>query len=72
MRARATAAAGPACAGTASANDGLVGIATDAAGVLSGDVIQIPIDINADVCGNSIKVIGLLDTAVGNEREIKD
>ncbi|MEU1575159.1 chaplin [Streptomyces collinus] len=72
MRARVTAAAGLACAGTASANDGLVGTATDSAGVLSGNVTQIPIDINADVCGNSIDVIGLLNPAFGTEREIKD
>ncbi|MZF90447.1 chaplin [Streptomyces sp. SID5643] len=78
MRTRVTAAAGLACAallafaGTASANDGPVGIATDSPGVLSGNVIQIPIDINANVCGNSINVIGLLNPAFGNECEIKD
>ncbi|MFD5945894.1 chaplin [Streptomyces collinus] len=72
MRARVTAGAGLAFAGTASANGGLVGIATDSAGVLSCNVIQIPIDISADVCGNSIDVIGLLNPASGNEREIKD
>ncbi|MFF5964994.1 chaplin [Streptomyces collinus] len=75
MRTRVTAAAGLACAallafsGTASANDGPVGIATDSPGFLSGNVIQIPIDIN---CGNSINVIGLLNPAFGNGCEIKD
>ncbi|MFF5312990.1 chaplin [Streptomyces massasporeus] len=78
MRTRVTAAAGLACAallafsGTASANDGPIGVATDSPGVLSGNVIQIPIDINANVCGNSINVIGLLNPAFGNECEIKD
>ncbi|MFE7900248.1 chaplin [Streptomyces sp. NPDC057424] len=78
MRTRVTAAAGLACAallafaGTASANDGPVGIATDSPGVLSGNVIQIPIDINANVCGNSINVIGLLNPAFGNKCVIKD
>ncbi|MFD7247095.1 chaplin, partial [Streptomyces massasporeus] len=78
MRTRVTAAAGLACAallafaGTASANDGPVGVATDSPGVLSGNVIQIPIDINANVCGNSINVIGLLNPAFGNECTIKD
>ncbi|MCK8433408.1 chaplin [Streptomyces sp. D2-8] len=78
MRTHVTAAAGLACAavlafaGTASANDGPVGIATDSPGFLSGNVIQIPIDVNANVCGNSINVIGLLNPAFGNECEIKD
>ncbi|MFI8893668.1 chaplin [Streptomyces paradoxus] len=78
MRTRVTAAAGLACAallafaGTASADDGPIGVATDSPGVLSGNVIQIPIDINANVCGNTINVIGLLNPAVGNECEIKD
>ncbi|MFF6880710.1 MULTISPECIES: chaplin family protein [unclassified Streptomyces] len=78
MRTRMTAAAGLACAallafaGTASADDGTVGIATDSPGFLSGNVIQIPIDVNANVCGNSINVIGLLNPAFGNECEIKD
>ncbi|NEE23057.1 chaplin [Streptomyces sp. SID7499] len=78
MRTRVTAAAGLACAallafaGTASANDGPIGVATDSPGVLSGNVIQIPIDINANVCGNSINVIGLLNPAFGNECTIKD
>ncbi|MFH9011087.1 chaplin [Streptomyces sp. NPDC017943] len=78
MRTRVTAAAGLACAallafaGTASADSGPVGIATDSPGVLSGNVVQIPIDINANVCGNSINVIGLLNPAFGNVCEIKD
>ncbi|MEV0244540.1 chaplin [Streptomyces sp. NPDC050674] len=78
MRTRVTAAAGLACAallafaGTASADDGPVGIAANSPGVLSGNVIQIPIDINANVCGNTINVIGLLNPAFGNECEIKD
>ncbi|MFE5753694.1 chaplin [Streptomyces massasporeus] len=41
-------------------------------GVLSGNVIQIPIDISANVCGNSINVIGLLNPVFGNECTIKD
>ncbi|MFD5234892.1 chaplin [Streptomyces qaidamensis] len=73
-----TAAAGLACAallafsGTASANDGPVGIATESPGFLSGNVIQIPIDVTANICGNSINVIGLLNPAFGNKCEIKD
>ncbi|MET9685837.1 chaplin [Streptomyces coeruleorubidus] len=78
MRTRVTAAIGLACtallacAGTASADDGTVGIASNSPGFLSGNVVQIPIDVNANVCGNSINVIGLLNPAVGNECTIKD
>ncbi|MCF0079656.1 chaplin [Streptomyces lomondensis] len=75
---RVTAAVGLACAallafaGTASADDGTVGIASHSPGVLSGNVIQIPVNINANVCGNSINVVGLLNPAFGNECVIKD
>jgi hypothetical protein len=78
MRTRVTAAIGLACAallacaGTASADSDPVGIAANSPGFLSGNVVQIPIDINANVCGNSINVIGLLNPAVGNECKIKD
>ncbi|MEU0900499.1 chaplin [Streptomyces massasporeus] len=78
MRTRVIAATGLACAalfafaGTASANDGPVGIAVGSPGVLSGNVVQIPIDINANVCGNSVNVIGLFNPAIGNHCTIKD
>jgi hypothetical protein len=35
-------------------------------GVLSGNVVQVPIDIPINVCGNSISVIGLVNPAIGN------
>ncbi|MFF0446849.1 chaplin [Streptomyces sp. NPDC004609] len=35
-------------------------------GVLSGNVIQVPINIPISVCGNSISVIGLLNPALAN------
>lgn len=41
-------------------------------GVLFGNVIQIPIDVNANVCGNTINVIDLLNPVFGNECQIKD
>ncbi|MFF9620548.1 chaplin [Streptomyces griseosporeus] len=43
-----------------------VGSAVGSPGVLSGNVIQIPIDVDANVCGNSINVVGLLNPAFGN------
>ncbi|MYT30542.1 MULTISPECIES: chaplin [unclassified Streptomyces] len=42
------------------------GFAAKSPGVLSGNVIQIPIDIPINVCGNSVDVIGLLNPGFGN------
>ncbi|MFF0556990.1 chaplin [Streptomyces sp. NPDC004266] len=42
------------------------GIAAGSPGVLSGNVVQVPIHIPINVCGNSVNVIGLLNPAVGN------
>ncbi|WP_129312423.1 chaplin [Streptomyces sp. L2] len=35
-------------------------------GILSGNVIQVPVDVDANVCGNTISVVGLLNPAFGN------
>jgi hypothetical protein len=35
-------------------------------GVLSGNVVQVPVHIPANVCGNSVNLIGLLNPAIGN------
>ncbi|AWT42977.1 MULTISPECIES: chaplin [Streptomyces] len=43
-----------------------VGTAIGSPGVLSGNVIQIPIDLDVNACGNSINVVGLLNPAFGN------
>ncbi|MFE7120539.1 chaplin [Streptomyces sp. NPDC057654] len=42
------------------------GAAIGSPGVLSGNLVQIPIDVPVNVCGNSIDVIGLLNPAFGN------
>ncbi|MFG3280803.1 chaplin [Streptomyces sp. NPDC048111] len=42
------------------------GTAQNSPGVLSGDVIQVPIGIPINVCGDSIDIIGLLNPAFGN------
>ncbi|MGW4565508.1 chaplin [Streptomyces sp. NPDC004561] len=42
------------------------GTASNSPGVLSGNVIQVPIDIPVNVCGDSIDLIGLLNPAAGN------
>ncbi|WRZ01629.1 chaplin [Streptomyces sp. NBC_00487] len=35
-------------------------------GFLSGNVVQVPVHIPINACGNSINIIGLLNPAVGN------
>jgi hypothetical protein len=34
--------------------------------VISGNLIQVPIDIPINACGNTVNVIGLLNPAFGN------
>lgn len=43
-----------------------VGTATGSGGLLSGNVVQVPVDIPVNACGNSVNVIGLLNPATGN------
>ncbi|MFH9858361.1 chaplin [Streptomyces sp. NPDC017202] len=53
-------------AAPAFADSGANGTAIGSGGVLSGNVIQVPIHIPVNVCGNSVNVIGLLNPAAGN------
>ncbi|MCY0925506.1 chaplin [Streptomyces sp. NPDC099050] len=53
-------------ASAASADAGAQGVAAYSPGVGSGNLIQIPIHIPINACGNSISVIGLLNPAFGN------
>lgn len=53
-------------AGGAVADSGAQGVAHGSPGVLSGNVIQAPIHIPVNACGNSVSVIGLLNPAFGN------
>ncbi|MGW1708677.1 chaplin [Streptomyces sp. NPDC002206] len=48
------------------ADSGAVGAANNSPGVLSGNVVQVPIHIPVNVCGNTLSVIGLLNPAFGN------
>ncbi len=43
-----------------------VGVAENSPGVLSGDVVQVPVDLGLNVCGDTIDIIGLLNPASGN------
>lgn len=53
-------------ASAASADAGAQGIAAYSPGVGSGNLIQVPIHIPVNACGNSVSVIGLLNPSFGN------
>ncbi|MEU3350700.1 chaplin [Streptomyces sp. NPDC037389] len=42
------------------------GVAKGSPGVISGNVIQIPIQVPINLCGNTIDIIGLLNPTFGN------
>lgn len=52
--------------GTAVADAGAKGAAVGSPGILSGDVIQVPIHLPINLCGNSIDIVALLNAASGN------
>lgn len=53
-------------AGIAAAHSDANGAAAQSPGVLSGNVVQVPIHIPVNVCGNTVSVIGLLNPAANN------
>ncbi|MET8162926.1 chaplin [Streptomyces sp. NPDC005329] len=53
-------------AAPAFADAGANGAAIGSPGVLSGNVVQIPIHIPINVCGNTINIIAALNPAGGN------
>ncbi|OEV03222.1 chaplin [Streptomyces oceani] len=53
-------------AGMASADSGAEGAAFGSPGVISGNVIQLPIDADVNACGNTVNVVGVLNPAFGN------
>ncbi|MDQ1039758.1 hypothetical protein QFZ75_006174 [Streptomyces sp. V3I8] len=53
-------------AGIAAADAGAQGAAVGSPGVLSGNVVQVPVHVPVNVCGNTVSVIGLLNPAFGN------
>jgi len=53
-------------AAPAMADAGAGAVASHSPGVRSGNVVQVPINIPINVCGNTISVIGLLNPAFGN------
>ncbi|GAA2456145.1 MULTISPECIES: chaplin [Streptomyces] len=53
-------------AGMAVADAGANGAAVGSPGVISGNVVQVPVHIPINACGNTVNVIGLLNPAFGN------
>ncbi|MER5741730.1 chaplin [Streptomyces sp. NPDC002225] len=43
------------------------GAAVGSPGVLSGNVVQVPVDVPVNACGNSVNVVGALNPAGGNQ-----
>ncbi|MFK0234983.1 chaplin [Streptomyces vinaceus] len=52
--------------GSASADATAEGYAIGSPGVLSGNVVQIPVHIPINICGNSINILAALNPAAGN------
>lgn len=53
-------------ASPAFADAGASGAATNSPGVLSGNLVQVPIHVPVNVCGNTVDIVGLLNPAFGN------
>ncbi|WP_351228228.1 chaplin [Streptomyces sp. NPDC002133] len=53
-------------AGMAVADSGANGVAEGSPGVASGNVIQVPVHVPVNACGNTVNVIALLNPAFGN------
>jgi hypothetical protein len=53
-------------AAPAFADSGAIGGAAHSPGVLSGNVVQVPVHIPVNLCGNTVNVIALLNPAFGN------
>ena len=64
----AVAAASGAMAGAvpAYADAGAEGVAAGSPGVGSGNTVQLPVHVPVNVCGNTVNVVGLLNSAAGN------
>jgi hypothetical protein len=53
-------------AGVAVADSNAQAAAVGSPGVVSGNVIQVPVHIPINLCGNTINLAGLLNPAIGN------
>ena len=53
-------------AAPAMADAGAGAVAAHSPGLLSGNVVQVPINVPINVCGNTVNIIALLNPAFGN------
>ncbi|QGV79324.1 chaplin [Streptomyces ficellus] len=53
-------------AGVAHADAQAEGAAVKSPGVLSGNLLQVPVHVPINLCGNTIDIIGLLNPTFGN------
>jgi hypothetical protein len=53
-------------AGAAMAASDADGAAVGSPGVLSGNLVQVPVHVPVNACGNTVSVIGVLNPAFGN------
>lgn len=53
-------------AAPAFADTGAEGAAVGSPGVISGNVVQVPVDVPVNLCGDTVDVIGVLNPALGN------
>ncbi|MEU7030103.1 chaplin [Streptomyces sp. NPDC015232] len=54
-------------AGLAVADAGAEAVAAHSPGVGSGNVVQVPVHVPINLCGNTVSVIGLINPAFGNQ-----
>jgi len=52
--------------GYAYADAGAQGNASNSPGVLSGNNVQVPVNVPVNLCGNTVNVVGVLNPAMGN------
>ncbi|MDT0310102.1 chaplin [Streptomyces sp. DSM 44917] len=57
---------GTAAGAASAAGDGAAGKAVKSPGLISGNVIQVPVKVPIQLVGNSINVVGILNPAFGN------
>ncbi|WP_404959644.1 chaplin [Streptomyces sp. 147326] len=53
-------------AGSAVADSQAEGAAVGSPGVLSGNLLQVPVHVPVNICGNTVNIIGALNPAFGN------
>ncbi|ANP52815.1 hypothetical protein J2Z21_000357 [Streptomyces griseochromogenes] len=59
----------PVCAASAADGAAADGSAAGSPGLISGNTIQLPVNVPVNVCGNTVDVVGLLNPAAGNACE---